>query len=80
MHHYYYNPASVSYVLDKLGLKYEILPEQRYDLSNHITWMMDSLPGGQGRFSIFSQETIATYKKDLMDNWQCDTMIVKIYK
>ena len=39
-HHYYYTPDSLKYVLDKLGYRYEMIPEQRYDLSNHITWLM----------------------------------------
>jgi len=79
-HHYYYNPKSLKYILDKLGYRYEILPEQRYDLSNHITWMMDGKPGGQGRFDIFSSDTIESYKSDLMREWKCDTIILKIYK
>lgn len=79
-HHYYYNPESLEYILNKLGYKYEILPEQRYDLSNHMTWMIDGKPGGQNRFEIFSKETIEAYKQDLMNNWKCDTIIVKIFK
>ena len=79
-HHYYYNPKSLSFILDKLGYRYELLPEQRYDLSNHTTWMMDGKPGGQNRFDIFSQDTLGSYKKDLMNNWKCDTIILKIFK
>ena len=79
-HHYYYNPKSLKYILDKLGFRYELLPEQRYDLSNHMTWMMDGKPGGQNRFSFFSEETIKNYKEDLMNNWKCDTIILKIFK
>lgn len=79
-HHYYYNPKSIEYVMNKLGYRYEIAPEQRYDLSNHMTWMMDGKPGGQGRFEIFSDETLISYKNDLMKNWKCDTLILKIYK
>jgi SAM-dependent methyltransferase len=48
-HHYYYTPDSLRYILDKLGYKYELIPEQRYDLSNHITWLQDGKPGGQGK-------------------------------
>lgn len=79
-HHYYYNPKSIEFIMKKLGYKYEILPEQRYDLSNHITWMMDGKPGGQGRFELFSNKTLEAYKTDLMKNWKCDTLILKIYK
>lgn len=80
-HHFYYSPKSLGYVLDKLGLKYKIIPEQRYDLSNHITWLMDGKPGGQGRFShVFSQQLIEQYKKDLKEKWLCDTVFVVIDK
>ena len=79
-HHYYYNPKSLEYILNKLGYKFEILPEQRYDLSNHMTWMMDGKPGGQSRFDIFSNDTIELYKNDLKNHWKCDTVILKIFK
>jgi len=79
-HHYYYNPKSIEYIMNKLGYRYEILPEQRYDLSNHITWMMDGKPGGQNKFDIFSKETLESYQNDLKNNWKCDTLILKIFK
>jgi 2-polyprenyl-3-methyl-5-hydroxy-6-metoxy-1,4-benzoquinol methylase len=80
-HHYYYTPKSLKYVLDKMDLNYELIPEQRYDLSNHITWMTDGKPGGQSRFdNIFSGELTKKYKQDLKDNWLCDTIFLKIYK
>ena len=79
-HHYYYNPKSLQFILNQLGYRYEILPEQRYDLSNHMTWMMDGKPGGQNRFELFSDETLKSYKNDLMKNWKCDTVILKIFK
>ncbi|MFA6192496.1 MAG: class I SAM-dependent methyltransferase [Sulfurimonas sp.] len=79
-HHYYYNPKSLEFILSKLGYRYELLPEQRYDLSNHMTWMMDGKPGGQNRFDIFSSETLESYKNDLINHWKCDTVILKIYK
>ena len=79
-HHYYYNPKSLEYILDKLGYRYELLPEQRYDLSNHMTWMMNGKAGGQNRFDIFSEDTLKSYREDLMKNWKCDTVILKIFK
>ncbi|ADR35057.1 Methyltransferase type 12 [Sulfuricurvum kujiense DSM 16994] len=80
-HHYYYTPDSLRYILDTLGYNYELLPEQRYDLSNHMTWMMDGKPGGQNRYNdIFSPETLQSYREDLKRHWRCDTVILKIYK
>lgn len=76
-HHYYYSPKSLAYILDVLDLNYELFPEQRYDLSNHITWMIDGVPGGQGKFNnIFSEELIQIYQRDLKKHWLCDTIIL----
>ena len=79
-HHYYYNPKSLEYILKKLGYKYDLIPEQRYDLSNHMTWMMDGKPGGQNRFDIFSDATLKSYQDDLKKSWKCDTVMLKVYK
>jgi len=80
-HHYYYTPKSLQFILDKMNLNYELIPEQRYDLSNHITWMTDGKPGGQNRYNdVFSDELIEKYKQDLKDHWKCDTIFLKIYK
>ena len=80
-HHYYYSPQSLSYVLDQLGYRYELVPEQRYDLSNHMTWMLDGKPGGQGRFtSEFGEDVLEAYRKQLIDTWQCDTIFLYVWK
>ena len=80
-HHYYYTPQSLKFILDKMNLTYELIPEQRYDLSNHLTWMMNGKPGGQSRFEdIFSDSLIEQYKQELKDKWLCDTIFLKIYK
>lgn len=79
-HHYYYNPKSIEFIMKKLGYRYIIQPEQRYDLSNHITWLMDGKPGGQGRFDMFCQETIDSYGEDLKKSWKCDTLLLSIFK
>ena len=80
-HHYYYTPRSLAYVLERMGLEYRMLPEQRYDLGNHIIWMTDGRPGGQGRFAdVFSPELIEKYKEDLKAKWCCDTIMLKIFK
>lgn len=79
-HHFYYTPRSISGVLDKLGYDYSLIPEQRYDLSNHIVWMTEGRPGGQGRFSkVFSQDLTDYYKNELKAAWLCDTIFIIIY-
>ncbi len=80
-HHYYYSPESISYILEKLGYQYELIPEQRYDLSNHMVWMQEGKPGGMGRYSnVFSNELDRLYKRNLKDNWQCDTIFIVVSK
>jgi SAM-dependent methyltransferase len=80
-HHYYYSPKSLSYVLDKLNLRYELVPEQRYDLSNHIKWMTEGKPGGQGQFNhIFSEALREAYADDLKSHWLCDSIFLTIFK
>ena len=80
-HHYYYRPKTIKYILNRLGYTYKILPEQRYDLSNHIRWMTEGKPGGQGMFNhVFSEELCYEYMNDLKATWNCDTMFVYIQK
>ena len=80
-HHYYFNPKSLSQILDKLNCTYEFVLEQRYDISNHLVWLQEGKPGGQGRFNnIFSRETIRSYKHDLLKSELCDTFFVYIQK
>jgi len=81
-HHYYFNPASLTQVLETIDCnQYHFVNEQRYDLSNHITWLQDGKPGGQGRFDhIFSNETLHAYKQDLIKTDHCDTFFLYIQK
>lgn len=80
-HHYYYTKDSLSYVLGKLGYKFKLVPEQRYDLSNHLVWMMEGRPGGQGKYnSKLGRNTIAEYKKNLIKTWHCDTIFMYVWK
>ena len=47
-HQFYYSRSTLTRVLNKAGLhNVEIQPRQRYDLSNHMHWMMHGKPGGQ---------------------------------
>lgn len=81
VHHWYFSPKTMKDVLEKTGYKYEIIPDQRYDLSNHITWLLDGKPGGMFRYSqVFGSELDALYKQKLKDNWICDTIIGVVHK
>lgn len=80
-HNYYFNKESLEYVLKHVAKDYEIIPEQRYDLSNHMNWALYGKPGGQGKFSsFFLPELDKAYLKSMRETGHCDTFIVKIYK
>ena len=80
-HHYYYTKKSLSYILNKLGYKYKLVPEQRYDLSNHMVWMKDGKPGGQGRYDEqLGKDVNSAYRKNLINTWQCDTIFMYVWK
>ena len=49
-HQFYYSPATLAALFTKAGVaRHRIFQKQRYDLSNHMQWMMDGRPGGMGR-------------------------------
>jgi len=74
-HHYYFSRDTLGVVLSRAGYHHEILPHQRYDLSNHIYWMLYGKPGGKGYFSgIFSRELEREYAKCLKDRFLSDTL------
>jgi len=80
-HHYYYTTKSLNFVLKKLGYRYKLIPEQRYDLSNHMTWMMEGKPGGQGKYSNFlGQDLVDAYRQRMVDTWHCDSVFLYIWK
>jgi SAM-dependent methyltransferase len=80
-HHWYFTRESLSRVLEKTGFSFEIMPEQRYDISNHMVWMQDGKPGGYGRYAdIFGSELDALYKNKLKDVWLCDTIVAVVHK
>ncbi len=80
-HHYYYTKHSLSYILDKMGYRYELVPEQRYDLSNHLVWMTEGKPGGQEKYnSILGNNTIKSYRSNLIKTWNCDTIFMYVWK
>ena len=80
-HPWYFSERSLRYLLDQIGAPYEILFDQRYDLSNHLVWARDGKPGGIGRFSgVFGPELDQIYKQTLIRQGKCDTLIGVITK
>ncbi len=75
-HHWYFSEASLNYLLTQFGKPYEILRDQRYDLSNHMIWARDGRPGGMGRFTnALGDEFEEGYKQALIRIGKCDTLI-----
>jgi SAM-dependent methyltransferase len=75
-HVWYFSESSLDHVLKELGQHYEILREQRYDLSNHMVWARDGRPGGMGRFSAaLGRELEESYKRELIRAGNCDTLV-----
>lgn len=75
-HPWYFSEQSLNHLLGQLGCSYEILRDQRYDLSNHMVWARDGRPGGLGRFSeALGLEFDRSYKQALIQSGKCDTLV-----
>lgn len=73
---YYFTEPSLRYLLEKTGRAFEIIRDQRYDLSNHLVWARDGKPGGMGAFtSIIGEEIENQYRQALIRAGRSDTLI-----
>ena len=80
-HHWYFNCKSLQFILNQLPCEYELIPEQRYDLSNHFWWALTGRPGGMGKFADkFTPELDAAYKESMRRTGHCDTFFVWVHK
>lgn len=80
-HPWYFSEDSLHYLLKQIALPYEILRDQRYDLSNHMVWARDGKPGGMGRFTeTLGSELEDGYKQSLIRSGKCDTLVGVISK
>jgi SAM-dependent methyltransferase len=80
-HLWYFSELSLRHLLEQVGQPYEILRDQRYDLSNHMVWARDGRPGGLARFTdVLGEELEENYKQALIRNGKCDTLIGIISK
>lgn len=78
-HNWYFSQPSLEFVLKQVARKFEILPEQRYDISNHMTWVLEGKPGGQGKYSsMFTPELDQAYLDSMKKTGHCDTLIARI--
>ncbi len=80
-HPWYFSELSLHFLLKPLGENYEVLRDQRYDLSNHMVWARDGRPGGMGRFtSKLGGEVEESYKQSLIRSGKCDTLVGIVQK
>ncbi len=74
-HYHYFSRRTLEDVLSRAGYLAELIPVQRYDLSNHMVWMMEGKPGGMGRLrDLFTPEVETAYAEALKARWVCDTL------
>ena len=72
----YFSVEVMKKIFDQLDLSSEFIPVQRYDISNHIHWLIEGKPGGAGKYNhIYSDELSNIYKKDMERAWLCDTIL-----
>lgn len=75
-HYFYYSHRTLTMVLRRAGFNgIEVIPEQRYDISNHIHWLLKGEPGGKGKYThIFDDGLNQEYARCLKERWLCDTV------
>lgn len=72
----YFSVEALTNLFGRAGLSAEFVPEQRYDISNHIYWLAAGKPGGTGKYSdVLSDDLNIQYAKDLKKKWLCDTIL-----
>jgi 2-polyprenyl-3-methyl-5-hydroxy-6-metoxy-1,4-benzoquinol methylase len=74
-HLYYFSKRTLTLALQKGDLTATILGVQRYDLSNHLRWMLTGQPGGQGYYhQILAPPVQAAYADSLIRTGRADTL------
>lgn len=77
MHHYYFSAKTLRTITEAAGFKtVELIPIQRYDLSNHMCWLHYGKPGGTGKYnSVFPEPLDTAYAECLKQRFLCDTIL-----
>ena len=74
-HLYYFSRHTLKRLLEKSGFEASIDGVQRYDLSNHLRWMLTGKPGGQGYYDKFLSSPVhTTYADALIQSNLADTL------
>jgi SAM-dependent methyltransferase len=64
-HPFVYSAAALRRVLEHNGFAVEVMPYQRYGLENHLTWLVDSRPGGGAELRTIFADCEAGYTSAL---------------
>ena len=77
-HYFNYSHQTLRLVLERAGYgRVVAVPEQRYDISNHVHWLWQGKPGGKGRYTdLFDDRVNAEYARCLKERWLCDTVFM----
>lgn len=71
----YFSPGTLALALDRAGYQASIRGIQRYDLSNHLRWMLTGQPGGQGFYhDLLGPAVQAAYADALIGAGRADTL------
>ena len=75
-HYFNYSHRTLTMVLEQTGFQpIKTIPEQRYDISNHVYWLLKGKPGGKGKYThIFDDRLNQEYVRCLKAHWLCDTI------
>ncbi len=73
-HLYYFSQETLRKVLEKAGFFATIQGIQRYDLSNHMRWMLTGQPGGQGYYDPLLGPVQESYANALIRGGYSDTL------
>jgi len=74
-HLFYFSKSTLCRVSELAGFDARITGIQRYDLSNHLRWMLTGQPGGQGFYhSVLNNSVNAAYADALIRSWRSDTL------
>jgi 2-polyprenyl-3-methyl-5-hydroxy-6-metoxy-1,4-benzoquinol methylase len=75
-HYFNYSHRTMTMVLEQAGFTaVQAFPEQRYDISNHVHWLLKGQPGGKGKYTdILDDQLNREYARCLKQHWLCDTV------
>jgi 2-polyprenyl-3-methyl-5-hydroxy-6-metoxy-1,4-benzoquinol methylase len=75
-HYFNYSHETMELVMRRAGFdEVQTIPEQRYDISNHVHWLLTGKPGGKGLYTdVLDERLNAEYARCLREHWYCDTV------